>query len=402
MPDNNVDYKRYAEISKLILKGYEEKAFNDVNGMTKYIIDNYPDVENRDLLKVLVDKKNQAVVSEVKVDSFTKLYAYNDNKEIFDKVGKTVSLANKINNIAGNLADIIDGAREQREFEKKIFQIEKNIKETKDNTKIIKYKREITDLENQRKQGLAKESFGFLGTVNNLLNEGGATKVYSKFFSSFEKYPMRGLVNGLINESSFKEGFANESISGNADYEWLYKYTDNGTISIRDVNEDFKNSKDRNKARKLGIFRLRDALEKVLFPNGEDTGDSKKIYTDEEIDKLLKRLWDSLKKKGKSPTPPKKGGDHMGGNSPKHLNEGRKNAKRRYDPLVVDLENDGFDMLNSENGVHFDLDGDILKEKTTWISKKDGFLSIDLNDNGKIDNGAELFGDTFMLADSKR
>ena len=83
MPDNNVDYKRYAEISKLILKGYEEKAFNDVNGMTKYIIDNYPDVENRDLLKVLVDKKNQAVVSEVKVDSFTKLYAYNDNKEIF-------------------------------------------------------------------------------------------------------------------------------------------------------------------------------------------------------------------------------------------------------------------------------------------------------------------------------
>ena len=38
MPDNNVDYKRYAEISKLILRGYEEKAFNDVNGMTKYII----------------------------------------------------------------------------------------------------------------------------------------------------------------------------------------------------------------------------------------------------------------------------------------------------------------------------------------------------------------------------
>ena len=403
MPDNNVDYKRYAEISKLILRGYEEKAFNDVNGMTKYIIDNYPDVENRDLLKVLVDKKNQAVVSEVKVESFSKLYAYNDNKEIFDKVGKTISSANKINKIAGNLADIIDGAREQREFEKKIFQIEKKITETKDNKRIIQYKREITDLENQRKQGLAKESFGFLGTVNNLLAEGGSTKVYSKFFSSFEKYPIRDLVNGTINMGSFLEGLSNESISGNADYEWLYKYTENGTISKRNVNEDFKNSKDRNKARKLGIFRLRDALEKLLFPDGENAGDSKKIYTDEEIAKLLQKVWDSLKKKGKGPIPPKKGGDYIGDNSPGKLNEGRKNAKRqfKFDPLVVDLDNDGFDMLNSENGVHFDLDGDKLKEKTTWISKKDGFLSIDLDGNGKIDNGAELFGDTFMLADGK-
>ena len=63
--------------------------------------------------------------------------------------------------------------------------------------------------------------------------------------------------------------------------------------------------------------------------------------------------------------------NHVGGfvnsRSPGKLNEGRKNATRqfKFDPLVVDLDNDGFDMLNSENGVHFDLDGDILKEKTT-------------------------------------
>lgn len=37
-------------------------------------------------------------------------------------------------------------------------------------------------------------------------------------------------------------------------------------------------------------------------------------------------------------------------------------------------------------------------QKINW-TKKDGFLCLDLNGNGTIDNGGELFGDKTLLAD---
>ena len=83
----------------------------------------------------------------------------------------------------------------------------------------------------------------------------------------------------------------------------------------------------------------------------------------------------------------------------KKARKGKEDANQPYDPLVVDLKNDGFEILGLKDGTHFDLDGDKLKEKTSWTSNSDGFLSIDLDGNGKIDNGAELFGDSFLLAD---
>ncbi len=63
------------------------------------------------------------------------------------------------------------------------------------------------------------------------------------------------------------------------------------------------------------------------------------------------------------------------------------------DALVIDLNNDGFSINELKNGVYFDLDGDGLKEKTAWVSDGDGLLVLDLNKNGKIDNGSELLGD---------
>jgi len=411
MPDNNVDYKRYAEISKLILRGYEEKAFNDVNGMTKYIIDNHPDVENRELLKVLVDKKNQAVVSEVKVESFSKLESYNSNREIYNGLGKTINAVKNIHKYSNNFNDIIEGAIKEDKIKKKIEENKRIIDDPKTTSKDRSdYENANILLENERKHAFLDSSRGFLGGLNNILSMLPLTKGYAKLFSVAEKKSLdHKKTNTMINYASYLEALEKESRSTNPNFQWIDDlFTKDYIISDEDIinsYDELKKSEEDNKKKKFGLFNLFDTINRELFQKGGDkqSGDSKKIYTDEEIDKLLKRVWDLLKEKGKSPTPPKKGGDYMGGKSPEHLNEGRKNATRqfKFDPLVVDLDNDGFDMLNSENGVHFDLDGDKLKEKTTWISKKDGFLSIDLDGNGKIDNGAELFGDTFMLADGK-
>ncbi len=66
---------------------------------------------------------------------------------------------------------------------------------------------------------------------------------------------------------------------------------------------------------------------------------------------------------------------------------------RRFDPLVLDLNGDGV-KLTSLNGskVNFDFGGDGFAEKTGWVSAQDGLLTLDKNNNGRIDNGSELFG----------
>ena len=70
----------------------------------------------------------------------------------------------------------------------------------------------------------------------------------------------------------------------------------------------------------------------------------------------------------------------------------------RYDPLILDLDGDGYNVETKENGTNFDLDKNGFAEKINW-TKKDGFLCLDLNGNGTIDNGGELFGDKTLLAD---
>ncbi|RDE18040.1 hypothetical protein DV711_18115 [Motiliproteus coralliicola] len=47
----------------------------------------------------------------------------------------------------------------------------------------------------------------------------------------------------------------------------------------------------------------------------------------------------------------------------------------------------------------FDHDGDGIKHATGWVAADDGLLVLDRNGNGTIDNGAELFGDSTLLAD---
>ncbi len=63
------------------------------------------------------------------------------------------------------------------------------------------------------------------------------------------------------------------------------------------------------------------------------------------------------------------------------------------DPLVLDLDGDGIETVSlGDSNVYFDHDGDFFAEKTGWLSGDDGFLALDKDGNGRIDDISELFG----------
>ena len=73
------------------------------------------------------------------------------------------------------------------------------------------------------------------------------------------------------------------------------------------------------------------------------------------------------------------------------------------DPLIINFSGtDEIEFTSLDEGVNFDLDNNGFAEKTAWIKNHDGFLAIDLNGNGKIDNGGELFGDCFIMPNGEK
>ncbi len=69
------------------------------------------------------------------------------------------------------------------------------------------------------------------------------------------------------------------------------------------------------------------------------------------------------------------------------------------DPLAIDFGTEGIELTTVDDGVYFDLDNNGFAEKTAWIGTEDGFLVLDRNANGSIDNGGELFGDQVWMSD---
>ena len=84
---------------------------------------------------------------------------------------------------------------------------------------------------------------------------------------------------------------------------------------------------------------------------------------------------------------------------------------RRVDPLTLDLDNDGIELVSvNDSTAFFDLDvtadldangnptgtytSDGVKEQVGWVSSDDGLLTLDRNGNGTVDNILELFGKT--------
>jgi hypothetical protein len=69
----------------------------------------------------------------------------------------------------------------------------------------------------------------------------------------------------------------------------------------------------------------------------------------------------------------------------------------RRDPLMLDLNGDGeiSHIGTAQSSAYFDHDLDGVRTRTGWVSNGDGLLVLDVNGNGTIDNGSELFGDHF-------
>lgn len=61
---------------------------------------------------------------------------------------------------------------------------------------------------------------------------------------------------------------------------------------------------------------------------------------------------------------------------------------------MIDTDGTGFSLTSVENGVMFDFYGTGKPVQIAWTAKgsRNGWLALDRNGNGKIDNATELFG----------
>ena len=74
----------------------------------------------------------------------------------------------------------------------------------------------------------------------------------------------------------------------------------------------------------------------------------------------------------------------------------------RRDPLALDLDGDGIETRGADGKVVFDHNNDGVKTDTGWLRPDDGWLVLDRNSNGTIDNGGELFGVDTVKSDGTK
>ena len=70
-------------------------------------------------------------------------------------------------------------------------------------------------------------------------------------------------------------------------------------------------------------------------------------------------------------------------------------------PLVLDLNGDGVHTTALQQGVVFDLAAKGQPMLSAWTDGQDGLLALDLNGDGKINDGAELFGNGTDVGNGK-
>jgi hypothetical protein len=70
-------------------------------------------------------------------------------------------------------------------------------------------------------------------------------------------------------------------------------------------------------------------------------------------------------------------------------------------PMVLDLNGDGIQTTTAQNGVSFDINNDGKVDQTAWVARGDGLLVRDINGDGQINNGSELFGSATVLGNGK-
>ncbi len=78
-------------------------------------------------------------------------------------------------------------------------------------------------------------------------------------------------------------------------------------------------------------------------------------------------------------------------------------VKHVVDPMFLDLNKDGvLGTTSVSDGIYFDHEGDGFAESSAWVDKEDGVLVIDKNNDGKIDNGNEVFGDNYVKLNGRK
>jgi hypothetical protein len=71
-------------------------------------------------------------------------------------------------------------------------------------------------------------------------------------------------------------------------------------------------------------------------------------------------------------------------------------------PLILDLNHDSVRTLGTDAGLQYDLTGSGLRASVGWSSAEDGFLVRDINHDGSINDGTEMFGEATVLANGER
>ena len=192
---------------------------------------------------------------------------------------------------------------------------------------------------------------------------GYVNKLKDSYYNSSEKQFMRDLVVGLAGVVSDEAERFTEAAYDATNIEGIMGFSDDRTMAD---NVNYLLDKD------SGDYK--DLATKWLTPDVLERIDrlSKKV---DQMDSFTREDWERWKKEF---------GINRDGN---YYN---------YDPLVLDLDGDGIEItdLNDQSSIYFDHDNDGIKTATSWLNSDDGFLVMDRNDDGLINNGSELFGDS--------
>jgi hypothetical protein len=71
-------------------------------------------------------------------------------------------------------------------------------------------------------------------------------------------------------------------------------------------------------------------------------------------------------------------------------------------PIILDLDGNGIETINVKDGAYFDHGGNGFAEQTGWASSDEGFLVMDRNEDGIINDGKEFFGSETLLSNGTK
>ncbi|MDH2915912.1 MAG: glucosaminidase domain-containing protein, partial [Gallionella sp.] len=97
--------------------------------------------------------------------------------------------------------------------------------------------------------------------------------------------------------------------------------------------------------------------------------------------------------------------DLDGNGIPDYIDDIKKKVKKASvtkSPIALDLNGDGITTTALIAGAYFDHDANGFAEQTGWVNPDDGILVRDLDGNGTIDTGRELFGSETILANGQK